>query len=41
MTDYLLAVAMRNGHDPREAREYPVRDLRLLAMLDAARGGLR
>jgi len=39
MADYLLAVALKHGHSPAEARRYPVRDLELLAMLDAAQGG--
>jgi hypothetical protein len=38
MADYLLAVAMKHGHDPREAREYPLRDLQLLAEIDATGG---
>lgn len=38
--DYLLAIAMKHGHDPRDVREYPMRDLELLAMLDATGGPL-
>lgn len=26
---------MKHGHDPREVREYPLRDLELLAIVDS------
>jgi len=34
MRDYLVGVAMAAGHDPREVRKYPIRDLELLAIVD-------
>ena len=34
MRDYLVGVAMAAGHDPREVREYAMRDLELLAIVD-------
>jgi len=36
MRDYLVGIAMAAGHDPREVREYSVRDLELLAIVDEA-----
>jgi hypothetical protein len=40
MRDYLLGVAMAAGHDPREVREYSLRDLELLAIVDEADSNL-
>lgn len=40
MRDYLVGIAMAAGHDPREVREYPIRDLELLALVDEAEADL-
>lgn len=37
--DAAVAVAMLHGHDPREAREYPLRDLHLLMTVHTATAG--
>ncbi|AFZ74566.1 hypothetical protein SAMN05443661_110139 [Natronobacterium gregoryi] len=34
--DALVGIAMLNGHDPREAREYAKYDLEILALLHNA-----
>lgn len=38
MRDYLVGIAMKHGHDPREVRSYPLRDLEVLAIV-ADNGG--
>lgn len=39
MRDYLVGLAMACGHSPEEIREYPLRELELLAVVDDTRGG--
>ena len=37
MRDYLVGLAMAAGHDPRDVREYPIRDLECFAIVDGGR----
>lgn len=37
--DYLIGLAMAAGHDPRDVREYALRDLECLRIVDEATGG--